>query len=376
MGVVKGAIPPSVLTGAHKIDWQVMVYCPNGRTVRTQVDTGSVTITGRDRGRTRGQLEIVDDGTLWDRTGETGVSPYGGSVKVQARVGSDLIDVAGGLVLEVERSRPGSTIDVAFVDYGAMLGWCELVGPIGINAGHSLADWITNFCWIAGPTGYVYDPGVPATVPTSFVEQGSHESGLAKLCTDDNIVVWLDEKRRVRVQPADVLDSTPAVWTFADGENGTIVTENHSLSRDGVPAAVVVTGETPQGAQAPVTGQAYQSTGPTRWGGPYGYVRQRANRPVLNSQAAADAAARTILDQQRRLKRQVDLTAVTHPGLEPGDRVDVVSAGERFAMVLQAASFRLSPNPMGATLVQPMTRANSGGALAVSVDTLRSRAAS
>lgn len=347
------AFDDDLLARPHAIEWCADVFTPAGAMLdQIPIETGAVTLSGRDRGRTRGDITLVDIGGVWDPDGLDGASPYGGHVQMCAILFGERVYVAGGLILEAQRQRPEGTIRVAFVDYGSAVVWDLLAGGWAFDATMNLRSTIESMMEQAATTETIVDPGVPTTLAGAFVDEQSRESVVAHICTDANIVCWVDEWRRLRLQPATVSALTPAVYVLRDGPLGTVTSESHTLSRDGVPSFVVVTGERPQGAEGPVFGMVSQTTGPTAVDGPFGRVVSKQNRPVLTTVAECEAAGHTILARESRLKRDLSIGAVTHPALEPGDRVDTIMGNDTRALAIDEIRFRMGVEGMDVSVIE------------------------
>lgn len=347
--------PEPLLGQSHTIVWRAHVYGPDGAEVVVLAESGSVTLSGRDRNRTRGDITLIDpDAKLWDPTGLTGASPYGGTVEVCAMIGEEECYVASGIILEVQKERPGGTVRVAFTDYGQAADWDQNGAPMTFAATDNLVGWLEYLLQMAFTIETIVDPGVPTTLAGGFVEEHSKETALQHICTDAGIVVWVDEHRRLRVQLEAVTAASPAVYTLSDGPKGTVTKESHGLSRDGVPNYIYVTGEQPQGDTPPPFGSAFVTSGPFNIYGPYGRVTELPNRPVLTTNAACDAAAATILAREGRLQRDLTVDAVAHPCLEPGDRIDTTLGGFALATILDEVRYNIGPDPMNVRLVEAL----------------------
>ncbi len=356
MGLVKPhAFVDTDLTRPHTIAWRAHIYAPNNTEMQCDVESGSITLSGRGRDRTRMDITLVDDEwACWDPTGTGGASPYGGHVQVSAFLGKEEIKVAAGIILETNRNRPDGGIRVGVVDYGAPVGWDLFGHPRVYNRGAHVVPSLTTLMEMAHPTSVVQGPSLPGWLRQGFVEERSPESAIVQFCSDGNIVVWMDELRRMHVQVADVLAAAAPVYTLTDGPLGTITKEDHTISRDGVPSVVVVTGEQPQGKAKPAWAVARQASGPTAYTGPYGRVTEVINVPTVISNATAQTTANTFLAQHRRLARDLQLDAVCNPTLEPGDRINVVLDGTTYRMQLQEVRFTIGPDPMSLSLLDAM----------------------
>jgi hypothetical protein len=247
----------------------------------------------------------------------------------------------------VSRDRPGGHIDVAFVDFGQAVGWDLYSWARRFKDTDNFVPTIQSLMADADPVSTIAEAGLPAKVAATFVEERSREAAVARILEDGKAVAWMDEHRRLRIDHEVVLASEAPVYEVRDGVNGTITRESHSLSRDGVPSIVIVTGEQPAAGGDPVWGSALQTTGPTAYTGPYGRVVGFYNRPGVRTKGLADVHAQSILIRNKRLERRLTVSAVAHIALEPGDRVDVVLEGTRLRMVVQALRFVVgSPDPM------------------------------
>jgi len=340
------------LTRPHTIAWRAHIFAPDGSEMHCDVESGSITLSGRDRSRTHMDVTLVDDEwACWDPTGVTGASPFGGHVSVSALIGNDEIVVAAGIILETQRQRPDGGVRVGVVDYGVPVGWDLYGHPRTFNRGAHTVSTITTLMEMAHPASVVVGPGVSGYLHQGFVEERSQEAAIVTWCADINIVVWMDELRRLHLQGADVLASSPPVYTLSDGPAGTVTKEDHTLSRDGVPSVVVVTGEQPQGKAKPAWAVARQTTGNTAYTGPYGRVTEIINVPTVITNAVAQTTANTFLAHHRRLNRNLQLDAVANPALEPGDRVDAVLDGSHLKLTIDEVRFTIGPDPMSLTLL-------------------------
>ena len=349
-------IPHEFVASPHTVVWTAHVFAPSGAMVDVMVEDGTVTLSGRERNRTRGDVTLVDpQGRLWDPTGLTGASPYGGWVEVCAQMAGEECYVGSGIILEVQRERPGGTIRVAFTDFGVAAGWDQFSHPVSYAATDNLQSTIETLLESARLTATIVDPGVPTTLAGAFTEERSRESAIGSICSDADIVAWVDEHRRLRLQPESVTAAMPAVYMLADGPGGTVTQESHGLSRDGVPNYVVVTGERPQdGGDPPWGAWSLEGGGPLDPDGPFGRVVQLANRPVLATQAACEAAAKTILGQEGRLVRDISVSAIAFPCLEPGDRIDFTSGGSTLPTILAEVRYAIGPDVMAVRLQEAL----------------------
>lgn len=148
--------------------------------------------------------------------------------------------------------------------------------------------------------------------------------------------------------------STP-VWDVAGGEDGVMISVQRSQTYSKLYNGAVSEGATPDGRQ--LIGRAFELSGPLRWEGPHGRnpVFHSATG-ILTTQAAVDADSKSILAGQLR-GRTVDLrvTCLLHPGIQPGDRVRIISptvTGSDIELVGTVVEFNMRGSTSG---VSPMT---------------------
>lgn len=118
---------------------------------------------------------------------------------------------------------------------------------------------------------------------------------------------------------------TAPVWEVAGGDGGALVGIQQSQSVEGLYNAAVVEGQADDGR--PLTSIYTEPDGPLRWEGPHWQVPVfQSSTGLLKTQAAVDAAARTLLAgriQDRTVTLNVE--CLPHPGLQIGDWVRVVT---------------------------------------------------
>lgn len=118
-----------------------------------------------------------------------------------------------------------------------------------------------------------------------------------------------------------------SVWTIGPaqgGEQGVLVQVSRSQNAGDLPNAAAVDGATTDGVQ--VVGRAFQQSGPLAFGGPHGRIPARMSSPLMDTQAKADAAAATYLQDSLGGRRTVlPVVCLPHPGLQMHDVVDLIT---------------------------------------------------
>ena len=104
-------------------------------------------------------------------------------------------------------------------------------------------------------------------------------------------------------------------------------------TRTGVINTVIAAGEPPAGSDTPILGAAYLRTGPARYGGPMGILREDIASPLWTTSGAAQLAAEKHLARRiASYTRRFEVTARWDPRIEVLDR-HVVEAPVRRRLV-------------------------------------------
>ncbi|MGB2557726.1 hypothetical protein [Cellulosimicrobium cellulans] len=220
--------------------------------------------------------------------------------------GSGLVRVAGGGTVSVTADEETSTALLARLD-------AEVVqGPTVVQEVRRL---LTDVCPVVAHPDVVDGP-----VQSGYVYDESRMDGV------DDLLSMIDAEYRMAGDGS--LEIVPSagvgpVWTIEGGEGGAQIETVRALSDSGVYNAVVATGEDADGL--PLVGRAYITDGPLAWGGPFGQV-PLFHKAVGKSAGAVQREAESVL-ANRRASGEVDLdvTCLTHPGLQVHDLVTVAA---------------------------------------------------
>lgn len=124
--------------------------------------------------------------------------------------------------------------------------------------------------------------------------------------------------------------SQASVWVVAGGDDGALINIDRSQSVDLLANIGVVRGEEKyndsagQAQTRPLVGVAQISTGPLKVGGPHGRVPRELESKLLNSQAAVDSAAASLITNHlASLTLDLEVTCLPNPALQIGDWVTV-----------------------------------------------------
>lgn len=218
-----------------------------------------------------------------------------------------LVRVAGGGTVTVQADEETSTALLARLD-------AEVVQ--GSTVTTELRRLLEDVCPVS-----VHPDVVDGPVQAGYVYDESRMDGVQDLLAMIDAEYRMGGDGSLEVVPA---SGVGPVWTIAGDEGGAHIETVRALSDDGVYNAVISTGEDAQGR--PLVGRAYITDGPLAWGGPYGQV-PLFHQAVATTQAGVQADAETTL-ATRRTSGEVDLdvTCLTHPGIQVHDLVVVAAS--------------------------------------------------
>lgn len=306
-----GVDDPLGVGGAHV----QLIYQMN---MRDSVDIGMFRITGSE------PMEQWVLSRVRDSTGtETAQIWVSGGARIPVKLDDLTAVAAADRMLAPESPAPGATVlsEVRRLLYGVM--------PVKVAAG-------------------VVDKTVASTVVYERERMDAIEDLLDRIDCSHRMT----GDGQLEVYP--VAAEAP-VWEVAGGDDGVLIGVSRSQSAATLYNGAVAEGATPDGVQ--LIGRAFETSGPLRWEGPHW------RRPIfhsatgmLNTQAMVDAAAVTLL-RNRLLGRTLTLevTCLPHPGLQPGDRVTILSpttTGDDLGLVGRVRAIAMRGTAAG---VGPMT---------------------
>lgn len=140
---------------------------------------------------------------------------------------------------------------------------------------------------------------------------------------DCDVFCGPDGKFRISRRPK-MVDSL-ASWNLNEGPDGVLVSMNNRVSRDNTYNAVLVLGQNSDSSVPPFSAVAYDdaANSPTRWGGPFGRKLYVFQDDMMSSQEQCLLKAQELLEFFRAEDRELDLTAIPNPAIEPDDIVEV-----------------------------------------------------
>lgn len=171
---------------------------------------------------------------------------------------------------------------------------------------------------LSGIVPVVDESASTVTVPASTVYERERLDAVDDLLDHAGLIRRIDGSGVMHIIDPAVL--TP-VWTISGGNGGALVDLGRSLELGDIWNSVVASSSA---GSEEIVGRAYLNDGPERWGGPAGNAPYFLSSPLIASQSAADAAARTRLTNLTEAQSvSLTVTALPHPGIELGDVVTI-----------------------------------------------------
>lgn len=325
------------LTSPHSSDW-TMAAIRSGAVLADGMEASSVTLVESvdDRQITRElRATITDpDGTLLgDDTGAP-LAPFGQQIRARHGLGvgaawSQSIPAGDFRIEESERTGGTSTLlrngtwlpggqSVAVIcrDMLQQLAgetWETVAAP---KSGATVAAELARV--IAG-TGVRLASSVTSTVKvTAEADYGACRlDAVLTLAGLAGAVVWCDRAGALAL--IDATAGTGTSWSFTPGED-VGVDRSPKMSRDGLHNGVIVKGSDGDDRYG-VRGSAAITSGPLRWGGPFGRVPTTITDQTIHSNAAATARAQRERDALASSQTvTVTITAPDNPAVDCLDR--------------------------------------------------------
>lgn len=291
------------------------------------VDSGSVDI---DEVAVRRSLDlrIVDaDGTLTPGTARDLLAPKGTEIRVYKG-----LDVNGTIeyvplgVFGVDKPvisahRNGTTVSIKAYDRVDAVRKRRFTSPYTIAKDTPTYQAITDIV-----TSRL---SVPVRVTTTghttpevvYDELGDPWDAVRDLAEADSLVAYFDPLGTLVVEPDAEVDTG---ITYQPGEDSLLVDSERTLLADKTYSGVIVKGEHPD--YPPVRYELWDTdpTSPTYSLGPFGRRPYGFTSSLITSAAMAQESAETIFARVTRMRQELVLSVLGHPGHDVGDVVTVV----------------------------------------------------
>lgn len=143
------------------------------------------------------------------------------------------------------------------------------------------------------------------------------------LSTADALRTYFDPLGTLIIEPEGEVDTG---ITYAPGESSLLVSSTRSLLADKTYSGVIVKGEHPD--YPPVRYEKWDTdpASPTYAAGPFGYQPYGFTSPLITSLAMATTTADTLFDRVTRMRQDLSIEMIGHPGHDVGDVVTVTDA--------------------------------------------------
>lgn len=333
------------LTRSHAITLRAEAWL--GGVLQGTVDVGGGTVSATARNRVRRTLSLTVPESLFPAGGTGLLTPYGTELRVYRGINygdhTEEVPVFRGRVDDVDdRNRFDGVAEVAASDYGATLNDARFEQPRAAPAGWATTAEITALITEAVPGATVVRTGTrDGTVAAGLSWDRDRGQAVDDLATSIGVEVWAGPDGTWHIGDPSSLDQ-PAVWTLTDGADGTVVSDQRTVSRKGVFNCVIVILERADGSTPiQVTVTDNDPTSPTYIGGPFGRVPRFYRSPLVTTELQARTAGQALLLRSTSLTRTRVVTCVPNPALEIGDRIDLSVAGTTEPHIVDAIGLPL-----------------------------------
>lgn len=363
-----------VLRSSHQVEHRITTYtAAQGELVLDALADGSVTVDSKSQVRRTASVDIAS-ADLWPLTPLDALSPLGAELGVEygivvPGVGTEWIPVLRGPVQTAKgkliRTYPTSAdggrrggilvsgLGVSVSGRAQRIIDDRLTAPAQLQVGAGVVAEITRLIRETIPDAEVLDQtgGSTATITAAVtVEKDRWGEGVVKIADSYGLEVYDDPLGRFVIRNQPSLDDPP-VWRVDVGDGGVLISADLSQDRSQVYNGVMASGETTDGT-TPVSALVVDDdpASPTFWGGQFGKKVRYFKSPLLATPEQCAAAARTQLEKVRGAATTVQLSAVTNPGLEGGDVIEVdMGNGYRQLHIVDSVPVPLRPGEQSLT---------------------------
>lgn len=249
------------------------------------------------------------------------VSRHGGSGIEYVPLG-----VFGLVKPEVTSHGPGTTIKVKAFDRVDAVRKRRFTEPWAVAAGTATHEAITSIVSsrITAPARITVTGNT--TPEIVFDALSDPWDAVRKIAEADGISTYFDPLGTHVVAPAAEHDTG---ITYAPGEQGLLIDVKRIIDADVTYSGVIVTGEHPDQDPIRYTLWDEDPRSPTYHLGDFGERPYGFSSPLITTMDQAMAAAETILARVTRMRQQVQITTVGHPGHDVGDVVTINDPASR-----------------------------------------------
>ncbi len=355
------------LTGSHQIALTVEVWRGGVRLATTadnsfQVSGGSVSATARNRVRRTATITVPE--SYYPGSASDLLTPYGTELRIWRGINygsaTETPPVFRGRIDTVDdRARYDGLAEIACSDPGADLNDARFETPRAALAGISTTAEITGLLVETGAT-VLNETSRDGTIGPGLSWDRDRGQAVDDLATSIGVDVWAGPDGTWHITSPPTLDQ-PAVWTLTDGANGTVVSDQRTVSRRGVYSTVVVVLERADGSTpSQVVVADTDPTSPTYVGGPFGRVPRFYRSPLIANNTQALLAGQALLQRSTGLTRTRQITCVPNPALEVGDRIDISVGGQLEQHLVDSFELPLGVDNPAMTIVTRLAKPAEG----------------
>jgi hypothetical protein len=302
-------------------------------------------------------------GREWDPTGDPfhPLAPYGQRLFIRRGIvyadgTEELVGLGWYLITDADPDPLGLGVQVRAASLERLLEDSKLQRPMQPIAGGTFESEVRRLAQGMVPVATKDAALVDRAVPATIVHENNRLEAIGKLAAAWPARIVVDSRGLLRLlPPVPELPGTPVVELHT-GARGVVADWQSTAARGDAYNAVFARGEAPSADALPVEGIAWDDdpASPTYYGGPFGERPLEYASPLLTTEAAAQAAAATMLAKRLRRTRIAQVVMVPDPRIELGDFVDVSTP--KVTGVGRVAGIRLPLNPDGgpATLTLEM----------------------
>lgn len=221
----------------------------------------------------------------------------------------------------------------------------RFTGPFTVPAGEFLAQARHLMAGTGLPVVLHSSLSSRYTGSRSWERGGSRVDAWNELMTAWGAVSYIDPDTRAMVARAPYSRAGTPALSITDGVAGSVVDVSSGGGPEEGPPNGVVASSAPEDGSVPITSTVTVSTGPRRWGGPYGRRPAFFASPLLTTWTAVDRAARTRLASLQAEAWDLTADQLSCPATQPGDLINVTSDRHHTNVVGQAILTRVALTP-------------------------------
>lgn len=331
------------LKDAHKVVTRAEVL-RSGQVIKTlYVNDGNVTIDSNNSLRRSCSVSLVDDtGELTPSSASDLLTPFGNEVKLYRGIrfpdgGEELVPLGVFVMTDVSLSDSGAAVEIEISGYdrAKRIERAQFTQPAQIAANTNYAKAIQDLILFRVPgiqfkpseLGQWYAQTTRVTPLLTFNEQDDPWEKAREMAQSIGRDLYFDADGYCVMPLQPDPTSSPAMWTYADGEDAMLLGASNSWSAEQAFNWIIITGESTSNA-LPYRGEAkdMDPASPTYIYGPMGAVPWFLADAYVTSDAQAAEAALGILRKVIGTTENVSFPAMVNPAHEGGDIVSIVRA--------------------------------------------------